>query len=106
MGLGQGMWPSAAARMVERDQKAKDKRGGAPATLRDEMSMLDYPDELSRVDSIKKLLGDRFVSLEKIPQAVKKLENEMKEAAIALDFEKAAQMRDLIKRIKFLALEI
>jgi excinuclease ABC subunit B len=106
MGLGQGLWPSAAARMVEKDQKAKDKRGGMPATLRDEMSMLDYPDELSRVDAIKQLLGDRFVSLEKIPQAVKKLDAEMKEAAVSLDFEKAAKLRDLIKRIKFLALEI
>jgi excinuclease ABC subunit B len=106
MGLGQGMWPSAAARMIERDQKSKDKRGGATANLRDEMSMLDYPDELSRVDAIKQLLGDRFVSLEKIPQAVKKLDTEMKEAAVSLDFEKAAKLRDLIKRIKFLALEI
>ena len=108
MGLGQGMWPSAAARMLERDQKSKEKRGGGamPLHLREAESMLDYTDEISRLDTIKKLLGDRFTTLEKLPSVVKKLEGEMKEAAIALDFEKAAQLRDLIKKLKFLALEI
>jgi excinuclease ABC subunit B len=52
------------------------------------------------------LLGDRFTGLEKIPQAVKKIETEMKDAAKALDFEKAAHLRDLIKKLKFLALEL
>ena len=106
-GFGQGMWPSAAARMIEKDEKAKaGKKGVATATLREEMSMLDYTDELSKVDMIKRLLGDRFTTLEKVPQAVKKIEIEMKEAAIALDFEKAAKLRDMIKKLKFLALEI
>ena len=106
MGIGQGLWPSAAARMVERDEKAKNNKGNPTPNLRDMMGMLDYPDELSRVDAIKGLLGERFISIDKIPQAVKKLDGEMKEAAIALDFEKAAKLRDLIKRIRFLALEI
>jgi excinuclease UvrABC helicase subunit UvrB len=70
------------------------------------MSMLDYTDELSKVDMITRLLGDRFTTLEKVPYAVKKIEIEMKEAAIALDFEKAAKLRDMIKKLKFLALEI
>jgi excinuclease ABC subunit B len=106
MGIGQGMWPSAAARMMDRDQKSKDKKGLLPPGLSQAESLLDYSDEISRLDTIKNLLGDRFTSLEKLPQVVKKLEVEMKEAAIALDFEKAAKMRDLIKRVKFLALEI
>jgi excinuclease ABC subunit B len=106
-GFGQGLWPSAAARLMEKDEKNKaNKKGVATATLREEMSMLDYTDELSKVDMIKRLLGDRFTTLEKVPYAVKKIEIEMKEAAIALDFEKAAKLRDMIKKLKFLALEI
>jgi len=104
--LGQGLWPSAAARMLERDQKQKDKKAGLPGFSQIEASLLDFPDEISRVDAIKTLLGDRFTGLEKIPQAVKKIETEMKDAAKALDFEKAAHLRDLIKKLKFLALEL
>jgi excinuclease ABC subunit B len=104
--FGQGMWPSAAARMLERDQKLKDKKQPLPGMPRIEDSLLDYTDEISKVEAIKTLLGDRFTTLEKVPAVVKKIETEMKEAAIALDFEKAAQLRDLVKRLKFLALEI
>jgi excinuclease UvrABC nuclease subunit len=68
--------------------------------------MLDYVDELSKVDAIKGLLGPRFVSMEKLSQTLKKLEKEMKESAQNLEFEKAAELRDLIKRVKYLSLEI
>jgi excinuclease ABC subunit B len=93
---GQGLWPSAAA--------AKTRRSGgdeAPAP-----AMLDYVDELSRVDAIKQLLGPRFVSMEKLSGTLKKLENEMREAAKNLEFEKAAEIRDVLKRVKLLSLEI
>ena len=68
--------------------------------------LLDYVDELSRADRIKGLLGDRFVSLEKVPQSIRKLEKEMKEAAQSLKFEKAAELRDLIRQLKLLSLEL
>ncbi|NDG83571.1 MAG: excinuclease ABC subunit UvrB [Proteobacteria bacterium] len=92
--LGQGLWPSAAAGKMRRS-------GGDEAP-----AMLDYVDELSRVDAIKQILGPKFVSLEKLPGTLKKLENEMREAAKNLEFEKAAEIRDVLKRVKFLSLEI
>jgi excinuclease ABC subunit B len=93
--LGQGLWPSAAARLD------REKRAESVPDL-----MLDYVDELSKVDAIKFLLGSRFVSVEKLPRTLKKLEEEMRDAAKELDFEKAAGLRDLIKRVRFLSLEI
>ncbi|NDF14903.1 excinuclease ABC subunit UvrB [bacterium] len=95
--LGQGLWPSAAAKMLERDAAGKQ----ADAAL-----MLDYVDEMSKIDAIKFLLGPRFTSIEKLPRVLKKLEEEMHESAKALEFEKAAELRDVIKRVRFLSLEI
>jgi excinuclease ABC subunit B len=94
--LGQGLWPSAAARSAG----VGTGTGGAAA---DQALMLDYVDEASRVDAIKILLGERFKGLDKIPSVLKKLDKEMKEAAGNLEFEKAAELRDLIKRVKFLS---
>ena len=93
--LGQGLWPSAAARAAGVGQ-GKD---GSP----DQALMLDYVDEASRIDAVKILLGERFKGIEKIPALLKKIEKEMKEAASNLEFEKAAELRDLIKRVKFLS---
>ena len=94
--LGQGLWPSAAARSAG----VGTGTGGAAA---DQALMLDYVDEASRVDAIKILLGERFKGLDKIPSVLKKLDKEMKESAGNLEFEKAAELRDLIKRVKFLS---
>ncbi len=93
--LGQGLWPSAAARAAGVGQ---GKDGSADQAL-----MLDYVDEASRIDAVKILLGERFKGIEKIPAVLKKIEKEMKEAASNLEFEKAAELRDLIKRVKFLS---
>jgi excinuclease ABC subunit B len=93
--LGQGLWPSAAARSAG---VSTGKDGASEQAL-----MLDYVDEASRIDGIKILLGERFKGIEKIPAVLKKLDKEMKEAASNLEFEKAAEIRDLIKRVKFLS---
>jgi excinuclease ABC subunit B len=111
---GFGMWPSAQARIEARNKKSDDstlqreRQVGAHGSTSDGSGglMLDYVDELSRVDAIKKLLGDRFTTLEKIPQVIKKMQIEMKEAAIALQFEKAAELRDVVRRLKELSLEL
>ena len=91
--LGQGLWASAAA--------AKSR-----GNLMESLPMLDYVDEMSRVDSIKILLGTRFTSIEKLPRTLKKMEDEMREAAKNLEFEKAAELRDVIKKVKALSLEL
>ena len=67
----------------------------------------DYLDQLSVEDQIKDLAGEFFVSMEKIkPSTIPKMEKAMKEAAKELQFEKAAAMRDRLKRLKNLALQI
>ena len=70
------------------------------------MRLLDYVDEISRADTIKALLGDRFVSLEKLPATIKKMEHEMRESAKNLEFEKAAELRDVLRQLKMLSLEL
>jgi len=97
---GSGLWT----------QESQDKRKQIKSiqTLQNQVEnqLLDYVDELSRADAIKKLLGARFNGLDKISGTIKKMEKEMKEAATELQFEKAAELRDIIKRVKLLALEI
>jgi excinuclease ABC subunit B len=116
--LGQGLWPSAAAAMAAKNDK-KDKQTKSIKGLQDEVNaqlraalggadglMMDYTDEFSRVEAVKAILGDRFTTLEKVPNVIKKMEQEMKEAAVNLQFEKAAEIRDVIRRLKALALSI
>lgn len=103
--LGQGMWPNA-----EGAEKGGVMSGRARGirTLQQQIDarLLDYVDEISRADAIKTLLGDRFTSLEKLPATVRKMEAEMREAAKNLEFEKAAELRDMLRQLKMLSLEI
>jgi len=116
--LGREFWPSAAAAMASKNDK-KDKQSKSIKGLQDEVQaqlraalggadgvMMDYTDEFSRVEAVKAILGDRFTTLEKVPNVIKKMEQEMKEAAVNLQFEKAAEIRDVIRRLKVLALSI
>ena len=48
----------------------------------------------------------RTLSVERIPGTIKKLRSDMKRAAQALNFEKAAELRDRIKDLEEWALEI
>ena len=117
--FGQGLWPSAAAAMAARDSKKESKQAKSIKGLQDQVGaqlraalggsdavMLDYTDEFSRVEAVRALLGSRFTTLEKVGSVVKKMEAEMKEAAVNLQFEKAAELRDVIRRVKTLALSI
>jgi excinuclease ABC subunit B len=94
---GQGLWPSAASAKV---------RGGGDSPGPNAPVLLDYVDEVSRVEAVRQLLGERFVSMEKLPGTLKKIEKEMREAAQNLEFEKAAELRDLLRRVRMLSLEL
>jgi excinuclease ABC subunit B len=50
--------------------------------------------------------AEEYVAVEKIPKLVKKLRKEMLEAAKKLDFEKAAELRDRVKRLEELELAL
>jgi excinuclease ABC subunit B len=67
---------------------------------------LDMVDEASRVEEIKAAAGDYFTSLEELSKTVRTMENDMKEAARALQFERAAELRDRVRRLKMLGLAL
>ena len=102
--LGQGLWPSSTG--AEGSVLSGRARGIRDLQSRIDMRLLDYVDEISRADTIKALLGDRFVSLEKLPATIKKMEHEMRESAKNLEFEKAAELRDVLRQLKMLSLEL
>ena len=68
--------------------------------------MLDYVDSASKIERIKELLGPRYVSVEKLKPLLVKMETEMKAAAQNLDFEKAAELRDTIRQVRALSLDL
>jgi excinuclease ABC subunit B len=50
--------------------------------------------------------GEEYVPVEKIPKLVKKLRKEMLDAAKKLDFEKAAEIRDRVKKLEDMELKL
>jgi excinuclease ABC subunit B len=65
---------------------------------------LDLLDADSRVEQIKVIAGDYFTKMEELPKSISKMETEMREAAKAMQFERAAELRDRIKQLKVLSL--
>ncbi len=103
MDYGKGLWSTDARAKKYEAQRNQSERSQMGLNS---LPLLDYVDELSRADHIQAILGDRFVSMEKVPQSIKKMEHEMREAAKDLDFEKAATLRDQIRKLKHLSLEL
>ena len=50
--------------------------------------------------------GETYVSQKELPEMIRELKAEMKRAAKELEFEKAAELRDRIKELSALALEV
>jgi excinuclease ABC subunit B len=71
-----------------------------------EISSLDLLDGAQIADQIKEIAGEYFISMDKIPHAISKMEKDMREAAQKLDFEKAAGIRDRMRKLKLLNLEL
>ena len=71
-----------------------------------EMAGLDLLDASERIEEIQTLAGDYFTSVEKLPQSIEKMTADMREAAKAMQFEKAAELRDRIKRLKLMSLAL
>lgn len=82
----------------------RDRVWGAADSSAEALSELDLADGDQRISEIKELAGDYFVSIEALPKMINQMTLEMKEKAKALQFEKAAELRDRVKRIKLLAL--
>ena len=54
----------------------------------------------------KELAGMPQVTVEAIPGQIRRLRGEMKEAAAKLDFERAAELRDRIRKLEEMALQM
>ncbi|MCM2323727.1 MAG: excinuclease ABC subunit UvrB [Oligoflexia bacterium] len=70
------------------------------------MAALDLVDPVDREAEARVLAGEFFTSLDKLAGTVKKMEDEMRAAAKEMQFERAAELRDRIKRLKVLSLGI
>jgi len=68
------------------------------------MSELDLLDAAGTHQAIVETAGEYFTTLEELPKAVRKIESAMRESAQKLDFEKAAQLRDRLRRLRALSL--
>ncbi len=65
---------------------------------------LDLMDPLSRLAEMQSLAGEYFTKPEEFARSIGTMENDMKAAARAMQFEKAAELRDRLKRLKVLKL--
>ncbi|MFZ9595096.1 MAG: excinuclease ABC subunit UvrB [Bdellovibrionia bacterium] len=67
---------------------------------------LDHLDPQGKLEQAQSLAGEHWVSLERLSESLAKMEVEMKESAQSMLFEKAADLRDRIKRLKILRLSL
>jgi excinuclease ABC subunit B len=65
---------------------------------------LDMLDASGRLEDLQSTAGEFFTKVEELPKIVTAMEAEMRQAAKAMQFEKAAGLRDRIKRLKILSL--
>jgi excinuclease ABC subunit B len=67
---------------------------------------LDMLDEAQSLEQIREAAGDYFTTLDALTKTIGKMESDMKDAARAMQFEKAAELRDRVKRLKILNLSL
>ncbi len=67
---------------------------------------LDLLDAQEIEAAVRNAAGEYFISLEEIKKSLSKMEADMREAAKALRFEDAAELRDRVKRLKALSLTL
>ena len=71
------------------------------------MAELDLIDGSERIEHVRRIAGEFFVEVNGSPDISKTLsalESEMRHAAKAMQFERAAELRDRMKQIKLLNL--
>lgn len=70
------------------------------------IASLDLLDADSRLEQIRVIAGDYFTKMDELPRTISKMEAEMREFAKAMQFERAAELRDRIRQLKTLSLGI
>lgn len=72
----------------------------------DAIAGLDFVDEEDRAAQIEAVAGEFFTSVEGVRGTISRMEKEMKSAAQAMEFERAAELRDRLRRLKTLSLGV
>lgn len=80
--------------------------GGGATEAAHQIAGLDLMDGEARIEEIRRLAGEFFTSVGEIPKIGGKMDTAMRDAARAMQFEKAADLRDRIRQIKVLALAL
>jgi excinuclease ABC subunit B len=90
---GSALWRAAAA-------------GATPGGLQSKFGLLgaDFIDEGGTEAQAKEIAGEYFLGMDRLKDAIARMEQEMREEAKALRFEKAADMRDRVRRLKLIEL--
>ncbi len=94
-------------RSMETAQHAKRALGtGRRPVPEPQMAManLDLLDEGGAEGAAKELAGEYFNGLDRLGDTIARMEKEMKDEAKALRFEKAAELRDRVRRLKMIEL--
>lgn len=68
------------------------------------LANLDLLDPAAKLAEIQELAGEFFTTPAEIPKTIVRMNDEMREAAQAMQFERAAALRDRVKRLKVLNL--
>lgn len=86
--------------------EGKKEAGAHEAPLRFSEADRDFFDGTDRLTQLQQIAGEFFESLEKIPETIQEMENQMRTLAKKMDFEGAAHLRDRIQRLKKLSLTV
>lgn len=94
----------SASRSSSRLSPESEKPGAPTPDI--SSALLDQIDLTEKEALAKELGGEFFVSLQKLSSCIGKMETAMKNEAKALQFEKAADLRDRLKKLKMIELSL
>jgi excinuclease ABC subunit B len=116
-GGGRGKRSPDTAALAKRALGTGRRPGGPQPTLssigvREGMSAADWLGDSDQMDPIaaeeqaKELGGEYYLGMDRLDESVARMEKEMKELAKELKFEKAAELRDRVRRLKLIQLAL
>jgi excinuclease ABC subunit B len=101
-GHGRSLWAAAEAQGDQRSEAQAAARSEGAAVI----AGLDLLDASALAAAFRETAGEDYTSLEEAAKTIQAVEKKMRQAAQALQFEKAAELRDRLKRLKALSLSL
>jgi excinuclease ABC subunit B len=81
-------------------------RAAAEMSAAGALQDLDLVDEGGTESQAKEIAGEYFLGMERLKDSIARMEQEMREEAKSLRFEKAADLRDRVRRLKLIELSL